>query len=40
MDRFVSTFENKIDTKGRISVPAPFRAQLKVLTNQALVELR
>ena len=29
MDRFVSTFENKIDTKGRISVPAPFRAILE-----------
>ncbi len=29
MDRFVSTFENKIDAKGRISVPAPFRAILE-----------
>ena len=26
---FVSTFENKIDRKGRISVPAPFRATLE-----------
>ncbi len=25
MDRFVSTFQNKIDSKGRVSVPAPFR---------------
>ena len=28
MDRFVSTFTNKIDVKGRVSVPAPFRAVL------------
>jgi MraZ protein len=26
---FLSTFENKIDSKGRISVPAPFRATLE-----------
>lgn len=25
MDRFVSTFTNRIDTKGRVSVPAQFR---------------
>jgi len=30
MERFVSTFTNKIDTKGRVSVPAPFRAVLEV----------
>ena len=29
MDRFVSTFTNKIDTKGRVSIPAPFRAILE-----------
>lgn len=29
MDRFVSTFENKIDAKGRVSVPAAFRAVLE-----------
>jgi MraZ protein len=29
MDRFVSTFTNKIDQKGRVSVPAPFRAILE-----------
>jgi MraZ protein len=28
MDRFVSTFTKKIDAKGRVSVPAPFRAVL------------
>jgi MraZ protein len=29
MDRFVSTYINKIDAKGRVSVPAPFRAVLE-----------
>jgi MraZ protein len=29
MDRFVSTFTNKIDAKGRASIPAPFRAVLE-----------
>jgi MraZ protein len=29
MDRFVSTFTNKIDAKGRVSVPAGFRAVLE-----------
>jgi MraZ protein len=29
MDRFVSTFINRIDAKGRVSVPAPFRATLE-----------
>lgn len=29
MDRFVSTFENRIDSKGRVSVPAQFRAVLE-----------
>lgn len=29
MDRFVSTFTNKIDSKGRVSVPASFRAVLE-----------
>ena len=28
MDRFVSTFTNRIDTKGRVSVPATFRTLL------------
>ena len=28
MDRFVSTFTNRIDAKGRVSIPAPFRAVL------------
>ena len=25
MDKFLSTYENRIDAKGRVSVPAPFR---------------
>ncbi|MDX2307773.1 MAG: division/cell wall cluster transcriptional repressor MraZ [Hyphomicrobium sp.] len=29
MDRFVSTFTNKVDAKGRVSVPAPFRTVLE-----------
>ncbi|MGC6518364.1 MAG: division/cell wall cluster transcriptional repressor MraZ [Candidatus Puniceispirillaceae bacterium] len=29
MALFLSTFENRIDRKGRISVPAPFRATLE-----------
>ena len=28
MDQFVSTFTNKIDTKGRVSIPASFRTVL------------
>ena len=28
MDRFVSTYTKKIDAKGRVSVPAPFRTVL------------
>jgi len=28
MDSFVATFENRLDQKGRVSVPAPFRAVL------------
>jgi MraZ protein len=29
MDRFVSTFTNRIDAKGRVSIPAPYRAVLE-----------
>jgi MraZ protein len=29
MDRFVSTYTNKIDAKGRVSIPAPFRQVLE-----------
>lgn len=30
MDEFVSTFTNRMDAKGRVSIPAPFRAVLTV----------
>lgn len=30
MDEFVSTFTNRLDAKGRVSIPAPFRAVLAV----------
>jgi MraZ protein len=30
MDEFVSTFTNRLDAKGRVSIPAPFRAVLSV----------
>ncbi|GLK66835.1 transcriptional regulator MraZ [Hansschlegelia plantiphila] len=28
MDRFVSNFTNRLDAKGRVSIPAPYRATL------------
>lgn len=28
MALFAGTYENKVDKKGRVSLPAPFRAQL------------
>lgn len=34
---FIGTFENKIDRKGRISVPAPFRQTLSGLSFQGIV---
>ena len=30
MDEFVSTFTNRLDAKGRVSIPAPFRSVLSV----------
>ena len=30
MDEFVSTYVNRLDSKGRVSIPAPFRAVLAV----------
>ena len=29
MTQFLGTHQNKLDAKGRVSVPAPFRAALK-----------
>lgn len=37
---FLSTFENRIDKKGRVSVPAPFRAVLKTEENQGFAAFR
>ncbi len=37
MALFVSTFINKVDKKGRVSVPAPFRAALSQQTFQGIV---
>lgn len=36
MEPFVSSFQNKIDKKGRVSVPAPFRA---ILAHDALAQV-
>ena len=30
MDAFISTYTNRLDAKGRVSIPAPFRAVLAV----------
>ena len=32
MTQFLGTFQNKLDSKGRVSVPAPFRAGLRALS--------
>ncbi len=37
---FFGTFENKVDSKGRISVPAPFRQALAALPFQGIVAFR
>ena len=39
MDRFLSSATNRIDAKGRVSVPAPFRAALakRHLANKLIV---
>jgi len=37
MALFVSTFINKVDRKGRVSVPATFRAALSTQTHQGIV---
>ena len=34
---FIGTFENKVDRKGRVSVPAPFRASLTGLAFQGII---
>ena len=37
MASFLSTFVNKVDRKGRVSVPAPFRASLAADTYQGII---
>lgn len=37
MTSFLSTFVNKIDSKGRVSVPAPFRAALSSESFQGII---
>ena len=37
---FVGTFENKIDRKGRVSVPAPFRTILQTNGHQQFMAFR
>lgn len=40
MTMFLSTFTNKLDKKGRVSVPAPFRAALSQQPFQGIIGLR
>ena len=40
MALFLSTYVNKVDRKGRVSVPAPFRAALQGLTFHGIVAFR
>ena len=37
---FIGTFENKVDRKGRVSVPAPFRQSLATSGFQGIVAFR
>ena len=37
MASFLSTFVNKVDRKGRVSVPAPFRASLSTDSYQGII---
>lgn len=40
MTLFLSTYINKIDSKGRVSVPAPFRAVLATQSFQGIILMR
>lgn len=40
MALFLSTFVNKVDRKGRVSVPAPFRAQIVGQTFNGIIAFR
>lgn len=40
MDQFLGSHVNRLDAKGRISIPAPFRAALKLTQEAASIVLR
>jgi len=40
MSQFLGTHQNRLDAKGRVSVPASFRAALKALDGTAVLVLR
>ena len=40
MPVFIGTFENKVDRKGRVSVPAPFRQAVATQSFQGIVAFR
>jgi len=40
MDQFLGSHVNRLDAKGRISIPAPFRAVLKSTQSSAAIVLR
>jgi MraZ protein len=40
MQSFVGTFQNRLDAKGRVSIPAPFRAVLRQENGSANLYLR
>jgi len=40
MTLFLSTFENRLDKKGRVSVPSPFRSALSAQSFQGIVVFR
>jgi MraZ protein len=40
MSQFLGTHLNRLDAKGRVSVPAPFRAALRTLSESGVVVLR
>lgn len=40
MSVFIGTFENKVDRKGRVSVPAPFRQILATSAYQGIIAFR
>ena len=40
MPVFIGTFENKVDRKGRVSVPAPFRQAMAAQSFQGIIAFR